>query len=172
VSRPIVFDLARIEAAHLAGLVGQFAELLEESPDPAVDPAVQRLVPDAYQGDAAAAREFRSLTQAHLLERRAVDAAVVLAELTGAEDLPDDPSDPALMETLTIELDTDAAHAWLRTLAAVRLVLATRLEADADADADADQDDPRFGIYEWVGYRLHVIVEALDDTLPPASRTD
>jgi hypothetical protein len=168
VNRPIVFDLARIEAAHLAGLVGQFAEMLEESPDPSVDPAVQRLVPDAYQDDPAAAQEFRSLTQSDLLERRAIDAAVVLAELAGAEDLPDDPSDLALMETLTIELDSDTAHAWLRTLAAVRLVLATRLEAEADSV----QDDPRFGIYEWVGYRLHVIVEALDDTLPPILRTD
>jgi len=51
------------------------------------------------------------------------------------------------------------AHAWLRTLAAVRLVLATRLGiGDADEHLDGD---PRFGIYDWLGYRLDGLVRAM-----------
>ncbi len=62
--RLVVIELARIEAAHLSGLVGQFSELLSTPPvESAADPAVRRLVPDAY-ADADDAREFRDVTEA------------------------------------------------------------------------------------------------------------
>jgi hypothetical protein len=155
----VVLELARLEAAHLAGLVAQFRELLQESARDDRDPALSRLAPDAYD-DADAAREFRDLTRGDLLDRRAADAELVLASLSGAADLPEDPEDPALLEQIAIPLDGEAARAWMRTLAAVRLVLATRLGI-AEAD-DHDPEDPRFGIYDWIGYRLDVLVGALD----------
>ncbi len=120
----IVLELARIEAAHLAGLVGQFDELLEESSDTVDDPAVLRLVPDAYE-DAEAAREFREITESDLLGRRRADAARVLANLAAIGDLDGDLEDPAFVEQVAIVLDREDLQAWLRTLAAVRLVLAT-----------------------------------------------
>ena len=156
--RTIVLELARIEGAHLTMLVRQFDELLAED-DVAGDPALSRLVPDAY-ADADAAREFRSLTERDLLARRADDAAVVLASLAAIGELSDDPEDPRLVEVVEIPLDAVEVRAWLRTLSAVRLVLATRL--GITDDDDHPQDDPRFGIYEWLGYRLDGLVRAID----------
>lgn len=159
-ARTVVLEITRLEAAHLSGLVGQFADLVDGANTSEGDPAIDRLAPDAYD-DAAAAREFRDLTEADLLDRRRDDAATVLATLAEASDIPHDPEDPALLETVTIALDAPATGAWLRTLAAIRLVLATRLGI-ADTD-DHDDTDPRFGIYDWLGYRLDGLVNAIDD---------
>ena len=46
-------------------------------------------------------------------------------------------------------------------LAAIRLVLATRL--GIRSEEDHDEDDPRFGIYDWLGYRLDGLVQAAYD---------
>ena len=158
--RVVVLEVARLEAAHLAGLVGQFAQLLRESAPDDGDPAIARLVPTAYADDEDAAREFRSLTQADLLDRRASDAGLVLASLQDAAEIPEDPDDPARLEQVEIRLAPETAQAWLRTLAAVRLVLATRL--GVVEEDDHEHDDPRFGVYDWIGYRLDGLVAALD----------
>ena len=156
----VIVELARVEGAHLAGLVGQFTDVLVASDERGdSDPALMRLVPDAY-ADADAAEEFRRLTESDLLARRRSDAAVVLASLQAVGDLPEDPDDPALVEVVRIRLNAEQAQAWLRTLAAIRLVLATRL--GIDRDDDHDDGDPRFGIYDWLGYRLDGLVQALD----------
>ncbi len=155
----VVLELALVEAAHLTDLVEQFAELVGES-SAAADPAVARLVPDAYADDEAAAREFRELTERELLSRRSDDAATVLESLRhdGAR-LSPGTIDPALATTaFTITLDAEEVGAWLRTLAALRLVLASRL--GIVTEDDHDPDDPRFGIYEWVGHRLDGLVRA------------
>ncbi|WP_137843408.1 DUF2017 family protein [Microbacterium sp. 2FI] len=157
--RGVALELTRLEAAHLSGLVSQFEELVIESSDAAADPAVVRLVPDAY-ADGEDAREFRRLTESDLLGRRRADAAAVRASLVEAADISDDPDDPSLLESVEVRLSPDDAQAWLRTLAAIRLVLATRLGI-TDAD-DHDDGDPRFGVYDWLGYRLHGLVTALD----------
>ncbi|MHC2998950.1 DUF2017 family protein [Microbacterium sp. HJ5] len=154
----VVLELTRIEAAHLAGLVAQFAELVDGAVVETGDPAVARLVPDAYD-DAESAAEFRRLTEADLLDRRRDDAQAVLASLGETAVLPDDAPDSVLVENATITLDPTAVGAWLRTLAAIRLVLATRLGI-AEAD-DHHPDDPRFGIYDWLGYRLDGLVAAV-----------
>ncbi|MDW4572805.1 DUF2017 family protein [Microbacterium sp. M3] len=159
--RIVVMELARLEAAHLSGLVGQFSELIDESAPQDDDPALARLAPPAYHDDEAAAEEFRALTRSDLLERRSADAAVVLASLHEAAQISDDPDDPALRELVEIRLQPEQARAWLRTLAAVRLVLATRLGI-TEVD-DHDSEDPRFGIYDWLGFRLDGLVAAVDD---------
>lgn len=158
--RIVVLEVARLEAAHLLGLVTQFAELLSDSAPDTRDPAIARLVPPAYSDDDEAEREFRALTQADLLDRRSADAAIVRETLRDAAQIPDDPDDPVLLEQVEIRLQPAQAQAWLRTLAAVRLVLATRLGV-ATAD-DHDSEDPRFGIYDWLGYRLDGLVAAVD----------
>jgi len=159
--RSLVMEISRIEATHLAGLVGQFLELLEDDVDGARtdDPAVARLVPDAYRDDDEASQEFRSLTQDDLLGRRAVDARIVLGSL-GPEVIDEeaDLSRASVADILTILLEPDAVRAWMRTLAAVRLVLASRLGV-TDED-EHDDEDPRFGIYDWLGYRLDALVRA------------
>lgn len=158
----VVVELAVLEAAHLGDLVGQLQELLDDA-DPAADPAVARLVPDAYRDDAEAAREFRRFTEADLLARRRADAAAVQQTLVhdGRAARPDTlPDDAAALAPLRIELSPAQSTAWLRTLSALRLVLATRLGVDSEDDHDAD--DPRFGVYDWLGYRLDRLVGALE----------
>lgn len=157
--RIVVLELSRIEAAHLARLVVQFGELLQDSISHDGDPAIARLVPAAYD-DEEAAREFRRLTEADLLDRRRDDADRVLASLGDSATLPEDLDDPALLEQVQIRLDPLTARAWLRTLAAIRLVLASRLGIEVAEDHDAD--DPRFGIYDWLGYRLDGLVAVVD----------
>lgn len=158
--RRISLELTLLEAAHLSDLVGQFEEVVTGSDR--TDPAVRRLVPDAYRDDDEAAAEFRRLTQSDLLERRRADAGAVRASLRqDGRDLDPAALDRAQAEDpLIVELTPDTAGAWLRTLATLRLVLAERLGI-ADEEQDGG-DDPRFGVYEWVGYRLDVLVRALD----------
>ncbi|MET0302729.1 MAG: DUF2017 family protein [Microbacteriaceae bacterium] len=158
--RIVVLEMARVEGAHLIGLVSQFSELLESSGDgtPVADPAILRLVPDGY-ADADAAREFRSLTESELLARRQSDAALVIASLADFAEL-DQADHDALVSLVEVPLDAENVQAWLRTLAAIRLVLATRLGI-IDED-DHDEEDPRFGIYHWLGYRLDGLVRAID----------
>lgn len=155
----VILELTRIEAVHLRGLVDQFVELLTGATDATDDPAIARLVPSAYPDDPSAAAQFRASTQPELLRRRTDDAAMVLADLVvagHADDLSGDGAD-ALSE-FVIRLDRDRTAAWLRTLAAVRLVLAARLGIQTEGDHDAE--DSRYGVYEWLGYRLDGLTRA------------
>jgi hypothetical protein len=159
--RIVVLEMARLEAAHLTDLVEQFAELLADgSVD---DPAVARLVPDAYRDDPEAAADFRSVTQGDLLERRVADTRTVRDSLRvdGERLVVAEMDESAATEILTLPLDEGQGAAWLRTLAALRLVLAARLGI-TDED-DHDDGDPRFGVYDWLGYRLDGLLHALDD---------
>ena len=89
----IVASLTQPESALLTSLAGQIAGMLEplatpphiEDPDAAAlyasvgiggsaalspDPAIARLLPDAYGGDPEASREFRGLTEMSLANRK------------------------------------------------------------------------------------------------------
>ena len=101
--RTVVLELTRMEAAHLAGLVAQFEELLTDAETASGDPAIARLVPDAYSDDAEAAQEFRRLTERDLLDRRRQDAADVLASLRTQAALSELPEDgKAAVKELTV----------------------------------------------------------------------
>jgi hypothetical protein len=157
--RILLMGVTRIEAAHIAALVGQFVDLLAATDDARADEAIARLVPDAYADDPSAADEFREATEADLLGRREADARIVLASIGEAAELADDADNETLTEEIALALDGATVQSWLRTLAAVRLVLASRLGI---TDEDYDHDDPRFGIYDWLGFRLNSLVEALE----------
>lgn len=153
--------MARIEAAQLLQLVEDFRNLIGGRDRS--DPAVARLTPDAYPEDPSASQTFSDATRDDLLDRRAVDAEVVrtaliplgtdIGMLAGAQ---------AAAEH-DIPLRADDLESWIRTLAALRLVVATRLDITDEDSQDAD--DPRYGIYDWLGYRLEVIVQAADSLL-------
>jgi hypothetical protein len=155
----VMLTITRIEALHLADLVGQFDELLDETDSATADAAVARLVPDAYPDDEEAAQEFRHATEQDLLARRSSDAQRMLADLAGAGALTPE-ADAQVDDVIDVALDADAARAWLRTLAAIRLVIASRL--GIETEEDHDEDDPRFGVYDWLGYRLEGLVQAID----------
>ncbi|WP_396656861.1 DUF2017 family protein [Microbacterium sp.] len=152
----VMLTITRIEARHLADLMGQFVDLLQATEDAADDDAVARLVPDAYPDDPHAGREFRHATEHELLDRRRDDANRVLSDLEASGASAAEGADDAVVD---VALSPDDARAWMRSLAALRLVIASRLGV-ADED-DHDPDDPRFGVYDWLGYRLDGLVHAV-----------
>jgi Domain of unknown function (DUF2017) len=138
------------ERALLSSLADQLRELLAETTD---DPVVRRLFPTAYHDDAERDREYQQLVRDELLERR-------LAALATVEDTLE-----------ASELDEEQLNAWLRGLNDLRLVLGTRLdvsEAPLDVDAD-DPDAPAYAVYEYLGFLLSEVVDALSDGLPEPS---
>src|SRR5690606_37695440 len=130
-------------------------------------PAVARLVPDAYPDDAHAGREFRHATEHELLDRRRDDANRVLSDLKASGASGADGADDAVVD---VALSPDDARAWMRSLAALRLIIASRLGV-ADED-DHDPDDPRFGVYDWLGYRLDGLVHAVSADAPTGDLED
>ncbi|MEV4735257.1 MULTISPECIES: DUF2017 family protein [unclassified Microbacterium] len=158
-SATIAMRMARIEGIQLSRLVDDFVELVGSDRDLS-DPAVNRLAPDAYPGDAEAAREFREATRADLFDRRLHDAEVVRHALSAVR-ADDELTEAEAFVELDVTLTAADADAWLRTLAALRLVIAARL--GIERDDDHDPEDARFGIYDWLGYRLEVIVQAADE---------
>lgn len=197
----LILTITRVEANYLSDLVNQFISLLEdysdERPEPLApssaiagafggaeappnDPALARLMPDAYADDEEASAEFRRHTENELVERRIRDARRVL---TGLDPNLNEPvSELVEFDASTghlpfdVVLDEESGEAWMRTLAAVRLVVASRLGIESEDDDEAARavdDDGRFGVYDWLGYRLDGIVEALDtDTGTDADTED
>lgn len=146
--------LSRLEARNLASLIAQFAALVTER-DTSGAAMLARLTPTAYPGDQAASEEFRRHTSEELLQRRGSEADVVLAALADA--FAEDGDDPAAAP-FDVVLDQGTAWVWMRTLNALRLVLAERLGITDEADIRDHDDD--YAIYDWIGYRLETIVHA------------
>ena len=136
------------EADPLAALVGMPGR---DTARP-TDPALARLLPDAYRDDPAASAQFRRYTDRDLRAAKRANAEAVLATL------PE--SAGALL------LDRDAADAWLGCLNDLRLVLGTRLEVTEDLDPDLlDDDDPRgqaLHVYDWLGALQESLLRCLE----------
>jgi hypothetical protein len=118
-----------------------------------LDPALARLLPDAYRGDEEAASEHRHLTERGLVDRK-VDNARLLAAALDAERSP-----------VVVRLDPIAVQAWLRTLTDLRLTLAARLEIVEDGDegrAGDERDRTMLAVYDWLGYLQGTLVEVID----------
>jgi hypothetical protein len=120
------------------------------------DPALRRLLPDAYSDDPDAAAEFRRYTEASLRDDMMVDLRAVRLDLL------------VIADKGHATLDDEATQAWLRVLNRVRLVLAVRLGIETADDHEAlaalDGDDPRVGaflLYDWVGYVLSDLLRAV-----------
>ena len=117
------------------------------------DPALARLLPDAYPDDPAAAGEFRRYTESGLRSGKVAAARTVL------DTLPEDGG--------RIRLSADEAQAWLRSLNDIRLALGVRLEVTEDREAmleRASQDSPQAAglwIYDWLTLLQETLVEAL-----------
>lgn len=124
-----------------------------EVPD---DPALRRLLPDAYRDDEEAAADFRRYTENTLRGAKRADATVVRQGLA---------SIAALGERV---LDGEQADAWLRFLTDARLVIASRLGVETAEDLEAfdylSRDDPRlmlYGLYEWLTVLLDELLAAV-----------
>ncbi|WP_300266173.1 DUF2017 family protein [Microbacterium sp.] len=153
----LTIRLATLEIVHLTELIDQLLTVIGRA-EAASDPAVRRLTPDVYPDDDEASAEFADATRDDLIDRRRADAQVVRAALAPAlTTVGDDDHDTQEHE---IRIALSALDAWLRTLTTLRLVIATRLNIGTDDDHDAE--NARFGVYDWLGYRLDRLVELAD----------
>jgi len=130
------------------------AELqLTDAATPPADPALARLLPDAYTGDSQAAAEFRRYTESGLRSAKVAAARTVLATLPARGG--------------RIRLSAADAQTWLRALNDVRLALSVRLGVTDDFDsrvAEMDRGDPAYAyvwVYQWLAYLQETMVEAL-----------
>lgn len=122
---------------------------------PPEDPVLRRMFPDAYRDDAQAASDFRRFTEHDLRAKKIADAQLVLDRLAGTEADGD------------LRVPLGEVEAWLRTLTAVRLAVATRLEITDDSTAEQianlPSDDPRtylVSVYDWLGFAQETMISA------------
>jgi len=165
-------DLEAVEADVLTAVAGDLLELLGEEadadPDPLAamvglsdgpveapeDPALARLLPDAYGDDDEAATEFRRYTEGDLRAGKRANAGTVLATLA-----------PLTGRGGRLVLDRDEADAWLGCLNDLRLVLGSRLEVTEETELDPRADDPRahaLQVYGWLGWLQESLLSCLD----------
>lgn len=157
----VSMSLTMMEGMHLAQLVADFRDLLIE-PDDGEDLGLARLMPDPYPDDADASREFADAVRDDLNDRRVHDSLIVSAAL-GQFDLEAEVTQIEALTEHTVAIPAAAIDAWMRTLNALRLVIASRLNIETEDDRDVE--DPRFGIYDWLGYRLELLIQSADELL-------
>jgi len=167
----VALQLEEVEVALLLSLAAQMIHFIAPVPtaedadplatlvgiDPTAttpeDPALGRLLPDAYLDDPEAAGEFRRFTERGLRESKVAHAMAVQAALTAGHG--------------DVEIDGDGLPAWLGFLNDTRLTLGTRLDISEDNHdelADLPDDDPRSGlfqVYDWLTFLQESIVQRL-----------
>jgi hypothetical protein len=138
-------------AVELApGLVDPFTEADATPATPPDDPALARLLPDAYNDDPEAAAEFRRFTERDLVAGKLANIKALLGTLEEAG------LDAPAGEPRRVRLDSAALDAWLWALNDLRLALGSRLEIEDGYEeqiAGLPLDDPRlphFALYEWL----------------------
>jgi hypothetical protein len=128
---------------------------------PPEDPALRRLLPDAYRDDDDAAEEFRRLTNRDLRDTKATALRRVVADVTAAQ--------ARRSGGVAIDLADDAATAWLHALADVRLALGTRLDVTEDLDlgrelstlSPEDERHAGLALYDWLTWLQDAVVRAV-----------
>jgi hypothetical protein len=128
-----------VEAGVLGAMLADIADVVESDAFAENDPVRARLFPAGYRDDAAAADDFRDLTERSLRVERAQRARECADEIHGGGE---------------ITLDGDAGERWIQVINDLRLALGTRLEiTDEDGAHEIDADDPRseqWAIYHWL----------------------
>jgi hypothetical protein len=161
---PIEVDLLRTVTSQLLQFLGAVDT---DDTTMLAQPAIRRLLPDAYPDDPEAAAEFRRFTADGLLEGKLANATAVLGALgddersvsPGADH--DDAHDPL---PVPIVLDEHQVQSWLRTLTDLRLVLADRLQVDPTGSPHLDDEESHVvnEIYNWLGMVQESLVYAID----------
>ena len=177
----VTADVSDVETSVLASAVAQLLHLLGEQDavddDPLAamvglpagdvrrpdDPAMARLLPEAYRPEASdepgfdvdeAAADFRRYTEGDLRAGKRGHAVLVLGNLA------------ALEGGGRLRLDRAGADAWLGTLNDLRLVLGTRLEVTEETgDQDPPDDEDRahaLQVYGWLGWLQESLLDCLD----------
>jgi hypothetical protein len=141
-------DLDYAESDVLAGYLDDLVTVLDEPPSD--DPVRQRLFPDGYRDDPAAAQEFRQLTEGSLRETKIERIAQCRAEL---------PEGGGQME-----LDGAGSERWLTVINDLRLQLGVQLDVteqdDGVIDPDASDAEARV-VYYWLTALQDSLVQAV-----------
>lgn len=168
----VVLRLADGEAALLEVMLNQLLDLVvstepvDDDPlatlvgigtaaAPPDDPALARLLPDAYRDDADAAADFRRYTERELRYAKCGNAETVERTLRRAT------------AARGATLSRAEVSAWLLTLNDLRLVLGTRLDVGEDWPSDYERmapDDPArmaLEVYDWLTWLQGSLVELL-----------
>jgi hypothetical protein len=116
---------------------------------PPPDPALARLLPNAYRDDDEAASDYRRFTEVSLVERKIANARAVALSVSAT------PS--GLRRTVSIRLDDTGVQSWLRTLTDLRLVLADRLTITVDNQQP--DNGAMTSVYDWLGYLQATLLE-------------
>jgi len=160
--RAVIVPLAVLEGSHLAHLVDEFRDLLSsDAGGDDHDPALARLTPDVYPNDADASKAFADATHDDLLDRRSGDAAIVRSALAGFDAAPAGLSEDDALAPRDVVIPESEIDPWLRTLTALRLVIAGRL--GISEEDNLGEDDPRRGVYDWLGFRLETLIQSADE---------
>ncbi|WP_432558424.1 DUF2017 family protein [Granulicoccus sp. GXG6511] len=129
----------------------ELAAPAEVDDDEVSDPAMQRLFPNPYPHDAQAASDYRRYAEGDHRRRKLDDARVVRR---------------CLANGLPVRIVEDDVDPWLKTLNALRLVLATRLGLDDEEAVEEmhrlPDDDPRVmmgAVMDWLAYIQGIIIE-------------
>lgn len=145
------------ERRFLIALIDDFLTLLDPGPsdDPlglgimedaerSPDAVLARLLPDAHADDAAAAAEFRRLTEHDLRRHKASALAAVRTALAESGDL--------VLEPATVE-------AWMTGLNDLRLAVGTRMGLGVDDGATtAPALEP---LYDWLTWLQGALIDAV-----------
>ncbi|MFJ7955388.1 DUF2017 domain-containing protein [Streptomyces sp. NPDC096319] len=143
------------------------AALFAEGPsEPPSDPALKRLLPDAYGDDSeelrAAASDFRRYTENDLRARKREDALAVVRALDSLS------AEAAGEGGAVLKLTPDESRSWLGALNDLRLTIGTRLEVTDDEESerlyrlpDSDPRKPMVMAYLWLGALQESLVATL-----------
>lgn len=132
----------------LAALVG--IDDQAKTPD---DPALARLLPDAYRDDAEASDDFRRFTERSLRETKVAHARAVGETLIRSGE--------------KVTISSEECASWLGFLNDARLAIGTRIEISEENHeelAALPDDDPRSGlfqVYDWLTYLQDSLVQIL-----------
>jgi len=148
--RDILTELVEQEVALLSDLGGDADAGLTDagiggSTSLPSDPALARLLPDAYRDDPSAASEYRRLTEASMVSRK-ISAAEALAASLGDGD---------------VRLSNEDASVWLRALNDLRLIIASRVGIENNDD-EGNGDEVMMSVYRWLGFVQGTLLDALE----------
>lgn len=141
------------QADPLEAMVGLTTEPVA-APD---DPALRRLLPDAY-ADETLSGEFRRLMDSELRRQKTEALDELRRAVEGAGEAG-----------VKLKLKQEQAETWLRALTDIRLVLGTRLDVTENLEdrwanlKPTDPMAPLLAAYEWLGWLQESVVLALDD---------
>ncbi|MGO4102353.1 DUF2017 family protein [Leifsonia sp. YAF41] len=165
---------APVEVELLRLATSQLVELLSGADDDGAldsDPAIQRMLPDAYSDDPEAAEEFRRFTASGLLDQKIENATLVrdtLANVQGVDDLLPDHTESTRTENIEshelVVIEGPAVLSWLRALTDLRLTLAERLKMSPDGEIHLDGEEAEFlnDLYDWLGMVQESFIYAID----------